>query len=243
MPAGSLPVPATAPTKRLSNIRFMAIVSAPAGRGALELQGFDAAYLERLHSGHLETEQHFAAYFGELILIKLRSRGGAFHLIEDVRQETLLRVLRAVRSPEGLRDPRCLGSFVNSVCNNVLLEQWRAQGRERNSAVEPDSTPDAQAPDPDPEAQLVSEERKELVRRVIDDLPPRDRDLLRALFLEEREKDEVCEQFGVERDYLRVLLHRAKTQFRELYLVRQQPRARVTAFFRGRRPSRRSAGW
>jgi RNA polymerase sigma-70 factor (ECF subfamily) len=35
--------------------------------------------------------------------------------------------------------------------------------------------------------------------------------------LEEKDKDEVCEQFGVDRDYFRVLLHRAKDKFRVLY--------------------------
>jgi len=37
----------------------------------LELQGFDAAYLERLRKGHPETERQFAAYSGELVSIKL----------------------------------------------------------------------------------------------------------------------------------------------------------------------------
>jgi RNA polymerase sigma-70 factor (ECF subfamily) len=42
----------------------------------------------------------------------------------------------------------------------------------------------------------------------------RDRDLLRAIFLEEKEKEEICREFGVDREYLRVLLHRAKERFR-----------------------------
>jgi RNA polymerase sigma-70 factor (ECF subfamily) len=38
------------------------------------------------------------------------------------------------------------------------------------------------------------------------------------VFLEERNKDEVCRDFGVDREYLRVLLHRAKQAFKSLYL-------------------------
>jgi RNA polymerase sigma-70 factor, ECF subfamily len=52
---------------------------------------------------------------------------------------------------------------------------------------------------------------------VVEGLPKKDRDRLRAYFLEEKEKDEVCAQFGVDRDYFRVLLHRAKDKFRVLY--------------------------
>jgi RNA polymerase sigma-70 factor, ECF subfamily len=55
----------------------------------------------------------------------------------------------------------------------------------------------------------------------------RDRELLRAIFLEEGDKDEVCRRFGVDRDYLRVRLHRAKERFRLLY-QKDLPKASTT---------------
>jgi RNA polymerase sigma-70 factor (ECF subfamily) len=44
--------------------------------------------------------------------------------------------------------------------------------------------------------------------------------LLKAIFLDERDRDEVCQEFGVDRDYLRVLLHRAKQEFKTEYVKR-----------------------
>jgi RNA polymerase sigma-70 factor, ECF subfamily len=38
--------------------------------------------------------------------------------------------------------------------------------------------------------------------------------------LEERNKDEVCAEFGITREYLRVLLHRAKKSFKSRYTSR-----------------------
>jgi RNA polymerase sigma-70 factor, ECF subfamily len=67
---------------------------------------------------------------------------------------------------------------------------------------------------------VISGETRALVRHVLDDLSERDRSLLRAVFLEERDKDEVCAELGVDRDYLRVLLHRAKGTFRAMYSKR-----------------------
>ena len=64
---------------------------------------------------------------------------------------------------------------------------------------------------------LVSKQTREQVRKVLERLPEKDRQLLRAIFLEEKEKDQVCSEFGVDRDYLRVLLHRAKNNFRVFY--------------------------
>jgi RNA polymerase sigma-70 factor (ECF subfamily) len=65
---------------------------------------------------------------------------------------------------------------------------------------------------------VAAKQMEEKVREILDEMPERDRRILREVFLEERDKDEVCRDFGVDRDYLRVLLHRAKQSFKSLYL-------------------------
>jgi RNA polymerase sigma-70 factor (ECF subfamily) len=69
----------------------------------------------------------------------------------------------------------------------------------------------------DLEGALYSKESAKHVRQILDEMPKRDRDLLRALFFDEKEKDAICAEFGVNRDYLRVLLLRAKDKFKVLY--------------------------
>jgi RNA polymerase sigma-70 factor (ECF subfamily) len=49
-------------------------------------------------------------------------------------------------------------------------------------------------------------------------MPEKDRKILSWLFFEERDKGEICANLRVDREYLRVLLHRAKARFREDYL-------------------------
>jgi DNA-directed RNA polymerase specialized sigma24 family protein len=41
-----------------------------------------------------------------------------------------------------------------------------------------------------------------------------DQQILRRYFLEEQDKDEICKEMGIDRDYLRVRLHRALTRIR-----------------------------
>ena len=187
-------------------------------RARLQFTAFDAIYLERLQRGDADTEQHFAAYFGELIKLKLRSRLSPREAVEDVRQETFVRVLALVRANE-VRDPGRLGALVNSVCNNVLLEYYRARSRTDSSLDEV------------PEHSFVSQETsgpgllevreaQQIVRKILSDLPERDRQLLRSVLLEERDKDEVCTELGLSREYLRVLVHRAKRSFKSFYLKR-----------------------
>ena len=49
--------------------------------------------------------------------------------VEDARQETFFRVLKALRQPGGIQSPGGFGAFVNSVCNNVLFEMYRSHSR------------------------------------------------------------------------------------------------------------------
>ena len=169
---------------------------------------FDVDYLRRLTDGDAETEDHFAQYFGDLIRIKASARLGSRHAADDIRQETLLRVLRSLRKGS-IEHPERLGAYVNTVCNNVMLEIFRRD--KRLTELPPGDIPSGHA---GAESGLLAEERRRLVRRALDDLPAKDRELLHRIFLDEQDKDLVCKEFSVSRDYLRVLLHRARTRLR-----------------------------
>lgn len=180
---------------------------------AVERYEFDAQYVQRLTEGDPSVEQHFTSYFGPLIRIKLRRHGWTSHDVEDVMQDTFLRVLQTLRQKGGLEHPERLGAFVYSVCHNVTLEFHRA--RERHPNADPDRPEDVDE-SVDIHGALVSEERKKLVRLVLDGLPAADRDLLRMTFMEEASREEICAKMNVDRGYLRVLLHRARGRFKAL---------------------------
>jgi RNA polymerase sigma-70 factor (ECF subfamily) len=194
----------------------MVVLPFTSRRAQVERHSFDRAYIERLRAGDAETERHFYAYFSELIAIKTRAHHRAD--VDDVRQETMLRVLRTLRTPGGLRDAGALGAFVNAVCTNVLRESGRT-ARRYDEAPESDEIPDIATPGP--ETQLMASEREQAVRRVLESLPPRDREVLRAIYLDERDKTRLCTELGVNRDYLRVLVHRAKNLFKTIYEERE----------------------
>jgi RNA polymerase sigma-70 factor (ECF subfamily) len=183
----------------------------------LQFESFDAAYTARLRASDAPTLDHFASYFGELIRLKLRSRVESREVAEDLRQEIFARVLTTLRSEGGLHNAERLGAFVNSVCNNVLLEHWRSRGRTDSLEVLEETHPIA-SDAPDALSRVLSQDEVRAVRRILGKLGDRDRDLLRAVFLEERDKDEVCKEFGIGREYLRVLLHRAKQAFKTVYI-------------------------
>jgi RNA polymerase sigma-70 factor, ECF subfamily len=183
----------------------------------VQFQTFDEEYLRRLREGDSQTERHFADYFGELIYLKLRRRVRTRQLMEDIRQETLFRVLRAVREKNEIQDARKFGAFVNSVCHYVTVELSRADNRYEPSERDFDERAGATE---DLDALLISEQRRRLVGRILGRLEDRDCKLLRAVFLDELGSDEVCRRFQVQPDYLRVLVFRAKARFRQEFARR-----------------------
>jgi RNA polymerase sigma-70 factor (ECF subfamily) len=184
---------------------------------------FDKSYVERLRAGDRSTEDHFVTYFEQLLRIKLRARTLTSDKVEDLRQETFIRVIAAVRREGGVRQPERFGAFVNSICNNVLLEHYRSSAKNQPLDEVHFEIPDKVL---DLEGMLVTKESSERVRQVLNDMPQKDRDLLRALFFLDMDKDDICREFGVDRDYLRVLVHRAKDKFRVLYEKDQMAIAR-----------------
>jgi RNA polymerase sigma-70 factor (ECF subfamily) len=185
----------------------------------MQFHAFDRHYLEQLASGDFRTQEHFVSYFSELIRLKLSKRLHSHSQVEDARQETFARVFAALRKPDGIREPERLGAYVNSVCNNVLLEYYRSSSQEVTSDDE-----EAEANIPDPAISVVdviaNRQIQRNVREILDQLQEKDRRLIKEIFLEERDKDDVCRDLGVDREYLRVLLHRAKKSFKAIYLKR-----------------------
>ena len=200
----------------------------------MEFCTFDEAYLDALCAGDFRTQDHFTRYFSELIKVKLRSRVRSAEAMEDIRQETFARVFATLRSDRGIRQPEKLGAFVNSTCNNVLLEYYRSSSR-TNSTEDESAYAESVDTRVDAFGAVVTREVQEKVRRVLEDLPERDRRLIREVLLEERSKDEVCKDFGVDRDYLRVLLHRAKQSFKIKYIQQTAVPARPPVSPMGKR--------
>jgi RNA polymerase sigma-70 factor (ECF subfamily) len=189
----------------------------------VEFVTFDQDYVSRLTEGDPETERHFVSYFSELIRLKLRSKLRSAHIVEEVRQETLLRVLTTLRRKDGLQHPERLGAFVNTVCNNVMQESIRAEAR---TAPYPEKGFDPVDRRFDPESELVTAERKKIATDVLAGLPAKQQELLRLVFLEEEDKEQVCKRLNVDREYLRVLIHRAKESFRTGFEKRVPDRLR-----------------
>lgn len=130
--------------------------------------------------------------------------------IDDLVQETLTRFLQAVQK-EQVRNEEALGSFLNGICRNVILEYWRRSTRE---APMPEVVPERPAPGMS-EAGLL--ELRDAIAEGMAQLASRDREILSAFYLEEKTKNEILKQTGLRDENFRVILFRAKERFRRIY--------------------------
>lgn len=187
--------------------------------GGMLARSFNREDLQRLASGDRDLENEFVRYFGELLRIRLESRFREQAWIDDVRQETLLRVLKTIKTEqETITNPEKIGYYVNSVCRNVVLERFRGEGRYAGGSD--DQVLDRPDPSIDLEAGVLTAERQKLVRKLLDELSLRDRAILTEVFITEEDKDDICARHEVDRTYLRVLLFRARQRFKDLLLPR-----------------------
>ena len=181
-----------------------------ASPGALPSFEFNATYVHSLQQRDPATEEHFVSHFSPMLLRKLRKHLRSTELAHDLRQETFLRVLTFLRSNQSIREPERFEYFVLGVCSNVLHESYRQQ----KNVVSLDPEIEMASNEPGPDACAMAAETADQVQRMLSNLSPRVRAILKAVFLEERDRDDICVKFGVNSNHLRLLICRAKKTLR-----------------------------
>jgi len=131
--------------------------------------------------------------------------------VDDIVQEAMARFLVASQQDK-VRNPEAAGAFLLGICRNVISEYRRRSRRE-------DPMPEV-IPEPPrkslPETDLF--DYRQAIARAMEQLPERDRDILRAFYLEEKNKEDILAETGMTDQNFRVVLFRAKEKFRRLYL-------------------------
>lgn len=174
---------------------------------------FNLDYVRKLRKGDPVAQEHFVCHFQPVVRGWLNKRVRSPQLRQDVSQDTFARIFSFLRAGGEIEHPERLGSFVTAVARNTLREKFREDLPPAGPAFEDLSLSDGAPP---VDHRLIAEERSERVRAVLASMPGRDRNLIQKVFLDGADRDDLCDELGVDRDYLRVLLHRAVNNFRDL---------------------------
>ena len=131
---------------------------------------------------------------------------------EDIRAETFLRVIRALRDGK-LRNPDSLPSFIVGIALNVMREHNRRHGRTDSLTNDQNAIAGGESP----ETAFLNQELSSSVADLVAQLKPRDREFLRLYYYEELPKEEIAQKLGIKEERLRLIKSRALKKFREIY--------------------------
>ncbi len=141
------------------------------------------------------------------------ARLGEPQAVDDVMQEVCL---AAVRQKSPLVDPAKVAPWLYRLAVTQSLLYRRAQGRRRKLAGQyAQKVRDAAVPDRDPLAWLLADERRAMVRKALDRLARRDREILLLKYTEDWSYRELAEHLGITQTALQARLHRARQRLRE----------------------------
>jgi RNA polymerase sigma-70 factor, ECF subfamily len=155
---------------------------------------------------------------------RLRDR----NLAEDVAQETLRRVLEALRAGR-VQNLEALPGFLFETARHICQQRSRSDGREAK-AYQRLAGPGGEEPrlTSDPLADLITEERREAVRLAFSHLAEGDQALLTMSYVEGLETEEIARRLDAQPGAIRVRRHRAVRRLAEILGVtkekeREQP--------------------
>lgn len=169
-------------------------------------------------------ERAFTAFFNDYFprvyrfaLPRLNSDADA---AAEVVQATLVKAMRKLKD---FRGEASLFTWVCQICRHEVVDHLRREGRHTSKVVLIDDSADVRAaveaiagPEREEPAQQYSQaEVRQLVRTVLDRLPPRYGDALEMKYVEGLSVDEIAVELGIGTTATQSLLARARVAFRD----------------------------
>src|SRR6476646_4542597 len=170
----------------------------------------------RIREGDGSADSELIRQFEPGLRVLLRRRTGGDHgLLQDLVQETLLVVIERLRGA-GIEDPQKLAAFAAQTARNLAIASHRKAERQRTDvdteATErnADTTRSVEALAGDFEAALA-------VRAMLRELPQsRDRLMLKRFYLEDHDKEVICQEMQLSEAAFNQALSRARRRFKQI---------------------------
>jgi RNA polymerase sigma-70 factor (ECF subfamily) len=168
----------------------------------------------RIREGDISAEAELIRQFEPGLRVLLRRRtGGDLGLLQDLVQETLLVVIQRLRGA-GIEDPEKLAAFAAQTARNLAIASLRKAERQKTDV---DSAATERNADPARGLEALAEdfEAAMAVRALLRELPqPRDRLMLKRFYLEDQDKEVICQEMQLSEAAFNQALSRARRRFR-----------------------------
>lgn len=191
-----------------------------------------AVLIERIRQGDVAAFDRLYRHTREDVARTLLHLAGRRADLEDLLQETYLRLLRAVHS---FRGECAFRTFLYRVCANVAMSHLRWRWRRPEELM--DVLPDAESPHRTPEEEASRRQAVQLVHAALETLTAKKRIVFVYHQLLGMKPEEIAETVGASVNTVRSRLHHARLEFHEA-LQRRVGRERLSLTNRRQGPLR-----
>lgn len=182
----------------------------------------DSVLLRRLKERQPEAvDLLFEQYLPSVWRLVCSRIGGDVHLAEDLVNETMLALLRAIDN-ESSAEIQSLGGWLHTVAIRKVHDHYRAAARVKHlvdKAAEQKTLGDQSGSDPS-ESQSRQERRKQ-IRDCMESLPANYRIALEWKYIEDLSVSEIADRMELTERAAESLLYRARKAFRDRASIRQ----------------------
>lgn len=170
--------------------------------------------VSRIETGDSQAEDELVRHYVPTVRLILLRRTRNPQLANDLCQDTFVIVLRRLRAGE-LREPLALSAFIHKIAINLSIEHFRY---EKRFVHMPDEIISLQRPQSDTKVQHIDQARaRKLINQALAQLGvARDREILKRFFLQDEDKQTICDQLDLSTEHFDKVLFRAKQRMRKL---------------------------
>jgi RNA polymerase sigma-70 factor (ECF subfamily) len=133
---------------------------------------------------------------------------------EDVVQETMIKVWNRRDRWEELES---IEAFCLTICRNIAIDKMRKMENQNQSLADEHDAPD-QSYASNPEEQAMQQDRIQLVRRLIDNLPEKQRSVMQLRDIEGKSYKEIAQVLDISEEQVKINIFRARQTIRQKFI-------------------------
>ena len=133
---------------------------------------------------------------------------------EDVVQETMIKVWNRRDRWEELES---IEAFCLTICRNIAIDKIRKMENQNQSLTDEHDAPD-QSYASNPEEQAMQQDRIQLVRRLIDNLPEKQRSVMQLRDIEGKSYKEIAQVLDISEEQVKINIFRARQTIRQKFI-------------------------
>ena len=133
---------------------------------------------------------------------------------EDIVQETMIKVWNRREQWDNIES---IEAFCLTICRNISLDKMRKMENQNQSLSEGEHDAPDQSYSSNPEEQAMQQDRMQLIRQLINQLPEKRRSVMQLRDFEGKSYKEIAKVMGISEEQVKVNIFRARQTIRQKY--------------------------